>query len=352
MKLIVLIAVLLTLTSVVFSELAGSLPEVMKPGNITVYEDELFVVEGAEISIYSLKDLKLKKKFGKKGEGPGELMVTRGFFNKVSVFPDYIFVLGFNKVMFFSRKGEYIKEIKKSMYIFLAEPIGENFVVRSYKQGDDKLLYNAIAICNQKFEEIKELYRQKDLQQGAPPNAQLDIVPDLIYYDVYDDKIFIDRSPDGFIIDVFDSQGKKLSQVEKDYEKIKVTNDHEQEIINRFKEDPNVKSSIQRRGGWAELKKILNINFPDFFPAVQELEITGKKIYIRTFKLKENKSEYVVMDLKGNIIKRVYLPQVENVPYMSRIIGAKLHTIYNDKFYWLIESEDEEKWELHVEEIK
>jgi hypothetical protein len=338
MKLIALIAVLLTLTSVLFSDLVGSLPEVMKPGNITVYEDELFVVEGAEISIYSLKDLKLKTKFGKKGEGPGELMVTPGFFNKVSVFPGYIFVLGFNKVIFFSREGKYIKEIKKSMYIFLAAPMGE--------------LYNAIAICNSKFEEIKELYRQKDFQQGAPPNAQLDIVPDLIYYDVCDDKIFIDRSPDGFIVDVFDSQGKKLYQVEKEYEKIKVTNHHEKDIIHQFKQDPNIRSGIQRRGGWEALKKILNINFPDFFPAVQELKISGKKIYIRTFKLKDNKSEYVVMDLKGNIIKRVYLPRVDNVPFMSKIIGAKLHTIYNDKLYYLQENEDEEKWELYMEEIK
>jgi hypothetical protein len=352
MKTLILAIILLILANLGFPGIVGSLPGVLKPDNITVYEKELFVVEGAEISIYSLKDLKLKKKFGKKGEGPGELMVTPGFFNKVSVFPDYIFVLGFNKVIFFSREGKYIKEIKKSMYIFLVEPMGENFVVRSYKQGDDKLLYNAIVICNSKFEEIKELYRQKDFQQGAPPNAQLDIVPDLIYFGVYDDKIFIDRSPDGFIVDVFDNQGKKLYQVEKEYEKIKITNHHEKEIIDRFKEDPNIKSGMQRRGGWEALKKVLNINFPDFFPAVQELEITGKKIYIRTFKLKENKSQYVVMDLKGNIIKRVYLPRVDNVPFMSKIIGAKLHTFYNDKLYYLMENEDEEKWELYVEEIK
>jgi hypothetical protein len=62
--------------------------------------------------------------------------------------------------------------------------------------------------------------------------------------------------------------------------------------------------------------------------------------------------EYVVMDLKGNIIKRIYLPRVDNVPFMSKIIGAKLHTIYNDKFYYLLENEDEKKWELYVEEIK
>lgn len=173
-----------------------------------------------------------------------------------------------------------------------------------------------------------------------------------IYYSVCDDKIFIDRSPDGFVIDVFDSQGNKLYEIEKDYEKLKVTPDHKKEIINRFKEDPNIKSASQQVGGWEETQKLFTMNFPPIYPAIQELVITGKKIYIQTFKLKENKSEYVVMDLKGNIINRVYLPRFENTPMMSKILGAKLHTIYNDKLYYLMENEDEEEWELHMEEIK
>jgi hypothetical protein len=37
---------------------------------------------------------------------------------------------------------------------------------------------------------------------------------------------------------------------------------------------------------------------------------------------------------------------------MSKILGAKLHTIYDDKLYYLMENEDEEEWELYVEEIK
>jgi hypothetical protein len=329
----------------------GVLPEVMKPDNITIYKNELYVVEGAEISVYSLKDFKLLRKFGKKGEGPGELLAVPTFYNKVSVFPDYIFTVGFNKVIFFSKEGKMIKELKKTFLNLLITPLGENFVVNSYKQGEDKRIYSTITICDSKFEEIKELYRQKHVQQGAVPNTKLDMVMDFVYYSVYDDKIFIDRSPDGFIIDVFDSQGNKLYQIEKDYEKIKVTDKQKIEIINRFKEDPSIKLAIQQQGGWEELKKLFTMNFPSVYPAIQEFEISQAKIYIQTYKLKENKSEYIVMDLKGKEINRVFLPRFDNTPMMSKLMGAKLHTIYNDQLYYLMENEDEEVWELHREKI-
>ena len=352
MKTFILLVILLVLVWPGFSDLVGPLPGVMKPDNITVYEKELYVVEGSEISIYSLKDLKLIRKFGKKGEGPGELISIPGFYNKVMVFPDHLLVEGANKMIFFSKQGELIKEKKKSFVLLLAIPLGENWVVNRYKQSDDKLLYSTIAICNPELEEIKELYRQKHVQQGVPPTLKLDMVMDFVYFSACDDKIFIDRSADGFIVDVFDNQGKKLYQVEKEYEKIKVSEDQKKEIINRFKEGPNIKAQSQQLGGWEELKKIFTMNFPGFYPAIQEMTITGKKIYIQTFKLKDNKSEYVVMDLKGNISKRVYLPRFENTPLIAKIIGAKLHTIYNDKLYYLMENEDEEEWELYVEEIK
>jgi len=352
MKVLLVLITLLLFVWPGFSELKGPLPEVMKPDNITVYENELYVVEGSEISIYSLKDLKLIHKFGKKGEGPGELISTPGFYNKVLVFPDYLLVEGINKLVFFSKQGKLIKEKKKSVIILLAIPLGENYVVNRYKQGDDKLVYSTIALCNPELEEIKELYRQKHIQQGVPPSIKLDMVMDFIYFSICDDKIFIDRSPDGFIVEVFDKQGKKLYQFQKEYEKTKVTDDQKKEIIDLFKENPDIKFQIKQLGGWEELKKMISMDFPAFYPAIQEMLLAGKKIYIQTFKVKDNKSEYVVTDLKGNIIKRVYLPRFENTPLIAKILGAKLHTIYNDKLYYLMENADEEEWELYVEEIK
>ncbi len=83
MKALIVLVTSLLFVWPVFPELKGPLPEVMKPDNITVYENERYVVEGPEI--YSLKALKLIRKFGKKGEGPGELISIPGFYDKVLV---------------------------------------------------------------------------------------------------------------------------------------------------------------------------------------------------------------------------------------------------------------------------
>jgi hypothetical protein len=169
---------------------------------------------------------------------------------------------------------------------------------------------------------------------------------------VYDNKIFIEESPKGFLIEVFDSKGNKLYQVEKDYEKIKVTGKDREETINRFKEDPVIKVQITQFGGWNEFRKQFSMNFPETFPAIQDIGISNDKIYVQTFKKVNGKDEYVVMDLKGKIIKKTYAPTFEGTPMMARILGAKAHTIANGKLYYLKDNIDEEEWDLYIEDIE
>lgn len=57
------------------------------------------------------------------------------------------------------------------------------------------------------------------------------------------------------------------------------------------------------------------------------------------------------MDMKGNIQKEVFIPGFNKPSLMSKLLGVKLSTIERDKIYYLVENEEEE-WELHVEEIK
>lgn len=342
------------LASLVFSAKVGTLPEVMKPDNITVRGDELYVVEGSTIYIYSLEDLKLTRKFGKNGEGPGELLVIPGIPNKIIISDDYILAETPHKIIYFSQKGELVKEKKRtSPLTFGFIPIGKNFVgIKQQATGKGKV-FSSICIFDPELKEIKELHRQKWVQQaGVGGKISLDMVMDFIHYKVYDNKIFIEESPKGFLIEVFDYKGDKLYQVEKDYEAVKVTDKVKEEIIDRFKEDPAIKMQIAEEGGWNALKKLISMNFPDTFPAVQDIGISNDKIYVQTFKKVNGKEEYVIMDLKGKIIKKGYAPAFEGTPLLARILGAKLHTIANGKLYYLQDNIDEEEWELYCEAIE
>ncbi|MCP5049316.1 MAG: hypothetical protein GY940_19255 [bacterium] len=346
--------VLLASAGAGFTGEVRSLPEVLKPDNITVHGNKLYVVEGAEISIYSLEDLSLTRKWGTSGEGPGELRVVPGYVNKVRVISGSVVAESFDKLIYFSSEGNLQKEIKKkSFQIVQAVPIGANFVVaRTRIDTEKKIMYYCICLYNSKMEETKEIYRELHPQQGLSFPVTLDMTVNFIRFEVVDDKFFIEESGKGFLIEVFDKEGEKLYQIQHPFEKIKLTGDHEKEIIERFKADPLIKLQIQANGGWAALKKLMNMKFPDTYPAIKSFEISNNKIYVQTYKVVEGKSEYVVMDFKGKIIKRVYLAKFENTPILSQILGAKLHTIHDNKLYYLMENEDEEEWELHVEEIK
>jgi hypothetical protein len=340
-----------------YSAKVGTLPEVMKPDNISIYQDELYVVEGAKISVYSLDELKLLRQFGKKGEGPGELMVIPYiYYNRVAVSKEFVLAESFNKLVFFTRDGTFKKEKMKGQEtgrINQTLPVGKNFVVKKLRLGDDRIAYTVIAVHDPELKEIKELYRQKFVQQVQQgKQVQLEMVMDFVDFKVYDDKIYIEESPNGFVIEVFDSEGKKLDRIQKEYEKLEVTSAHRERILDRFKNDPSIKAQSKQAGGWNELKKIIKTNFADTFPAIRSFGISGGKMYVQTFKVKDNKDEYVIMDLKGKILKRAYVQAFRNVPLTGELLSVKLNTVHNGKLYYVMENEDEEEWELHVEELE
>lgn len=65
-----------------FGERLGTLPEVLKPQMIRVFQNHLYVVEGHKIFHYSLPDLNFLGPIGKEGEDPGEFQLDPSRFSK------------------------------------------------------------------------------------------------------------------------------------------------------------------------------------------------------------------------------------------------------------------------------
>jgi len=353
MKKIFLILLLMFLTFFLFPRRVGTLPEVMKPDNINIHQDDLFVAEGSSIYIYSLKNLKLRLKFGRKGEGPGEILSVPNYPTRVHGFPDYILVEGINKIIFFSREGKFLKEIRKPAGTTQLVPIGKNFIAkRIVPSEDNRTVFGAIFLYDSNLKQLKSLYRQKWVQQGAPPTIKLDVVADFVHFRICDNKIFIEESPQGFIIAVFDENGNKLYQIKNSFEPLKVSVEHKEKLINNLKEDPWVKPQIRALGGWEEVKKIIQFRFPDHFPPIQNLDISDNKLLILTYRENQNKQEYIIMDLMGNVEKKVFIPRRIDTPLMARLMGVKLYAIQNQQLFYVKENEEDEEWELHVETIR
>ncbi len=133
--------------------------------------------------------------------------------------------------------------------------------------------------------------------------------------------------------------GKILYAIKKDYQRIKIPSSYKEETLNWFKKAPNFKD-------FYEFVKT-RISFKDYYPPIYAMFADNGTIYVLTNKLAKDQRECMVMDLKGNEKKRVYLP----VPESYGMDFNSLFTIKDNYFYKLEENIDEETWDLTRIEI-
>ena len=71
--------------------------------------------------------------------------------------------------------------------------------------------------------------------------------------------------------------------------------------------------------------------------------INNEKLYVRTYKKSGEKTEFFILDSKGKLLEKVFIPIYERNRrnYYS-------YSICDGKVYQLIENEDTEEWELHI----
>jgi hypothetical protein len=310
-----------------FPERLATFPEIMKPTSIAVDNNQLYICERSSIYLYSTTDFKLVKKFGRQGEGPGEF--KNGPILKV--FPDYLLINSIGKVIYFTRDGEFLKEKKTTgPFTYMVFPLGENFVGLEGKfNREAKKSSTAITLFDKDIKSIKVLAESERKTPGRSGSIEMEITHDYLGHDVCGENVYIGETKNGFCFEVFNSKGDKLYRIDKEYEKLEVTDEYKKKFIEEMKE-----WSFYKR-----LKDRVKFTCRKYFPAFSNFRINNKKIYVFTYKEKDEKPEVIIMDLKGNILKKTFLPD------------KGIFSIDNDRFYYLKENEEEEVWELFVESI-
>ena len=119
--------------------------------------------------------------------------------------------------------------------------------------------------------------------------------------------------------------------------KIKITDEYKNKEIEEFKQGGFWKHELQQHK--------TKLTFPDYFPPYGWLTVNNGKIYAQTYKTKDNKSQFIVLDSKGNVLKEIYLP-------VQGLEGKRMQAVYNNKLYKIIENLEKECWELHIYNMK
>lgn len=322
-------ALFLLLAGLLFGGKVATFPELLKPGTITVSGDECFITDGVKIYIYSLKDYKLKSQFGKKGEGPQEFRVDMARLT-IEVQPGFILVNSEGKVSYFSRKGTFSKEFKVGAFAHWFKPVGKQFVGHSYRK-DGKISYYTINTYDPDFKKIKEIYKVENIVQ----KGKTFVLTRTLLFDSYKDWVLIYGKTGDMVIDIFDADGEFSHSIKQEYQPVKVTKDHQEEVFTFYKTHPVFKNLFEM------IKK--ELVFPKYLPAVRSFIAVDGKIYVQTYKKKDGKGEFYVFDMKGKLLKTVMVPFSFN-----NIMLEDLYTVSSGKLYQLVENEETEKWDLHI----
>lgn len=333
-KLLFLVLVLMVLASSILAKKMAVLPEIKRPHQLIALKERALVVEGTTIFVYSLNDYKLLTKFGKMGEGPQEFKVRPG--DQVHVYPkdDYIYVSSMGKASVFTKDGKFVREVP-AVTGRKFTPLGHTQYVAIGRITEGKKAFRTIDLFDSNLKKTKTVFKQSDILQGPAVRVYFTSLA----FSTYDDKIFM-TGRKGFIIDVFDNKGEPLFTIKRDYKKIKITRQIQQNVLDWFKQDPRYDDRT-----YQYIKA--NIRFPDYFPAIDEMIIKDDKIYVRTHQVKGDDYEFVIFDIKGKYLKTKFIHLVrENSMYPYP------YDIANGNAYQLVEDLDKETWELHCNAIK
>lgn len=339
MRKIILFALLFSFVLSLIGEKKGELDSLARPEKIVVAGDKLYVLEGTFVYIYSMKDCRLLKRFGKKGNGPGELNSTPRYKLQLEVYKEEIILNSKNKIVFLTRQGEFIRERRVPFIILQVIPIDNNYAITKSVFNESGTNSIAVLFFDSEFKEIRTAYSRNF--PHFRKSGKIDMLPHLVFIRKYNNKIFSFDQKDDFIIHVFNSSGKILKKIKAPCKKKKVTKEYINKTWEWASKDVRLRTVSEEKRRMAY--------FPEHFPVMKNFVVDDNKIYVHTYQMKisENKSEFVVIDFSGKILKKMYLRGAD-----INTIEFAPYTFKKGKYIYLFENPESEKIELHIESIR
>ncbi len=327
-----------------------ALPGHLNPTQILVNDNNVYVIELPEISIYSQGDLKLKKRFGKAGEGPKEFKL-RSPFQAVSLrahldsaaTSSRLLVTSMGKISIFSGEGDFIKEIKNKEYFTEPQFLGDKFVARRLKL-EDNVRYSRLEMCDASFNILKTILRKKSffVERGGDRTDWYLFSVTMPTSATFEGKIFFAGNEKDFIVEAFDEKGDKRFTIKREYAFVPFTEADKKKVLQRYWDNPTSRAEYE---AWKQI-----LIFPKQFPAVRDIFVDHETLYIRTYKKENGNTEFFVYTTDGKFKERVFLPIKEsNSRYKFPFLrDSAPFAFWKGKLYQLVDNEDEETYELLV----
>ncbi|MCK4762688.1 MAG: hypothetical protein KAW12_10875 [Candidatus Aminicenantes bacterium] len=328
----------LFLVSSLIPETMAVLPEINNPTMMDISGSELYILDNVQIKVYSLKDYRFLRKFGKRGEGPGELLTTPDAPFTMIVHEEKVLLNSVYKAIVYDKSGKMVREIKIApSFLVEAVPSGENYVATKFKWVDATATARTL-IVDHGFKELKMIY--ETALPSSYKKRKIVMPPISTFARCTEDRIFVfDQQKD--TIKVFDLEGKPLPDIKVPYEEIRTDDAFKKKVADTLAIHPTFKRTPP------EFKKMLYT--PDVLPVFRDCRVKGDKLYIQTYRQKGDLSEFIFLDFSGKVLKKLFLPGSETL--QIRLNPASTFAFKGDMYYYLVDNLDEEQWELNVQKL-
>ncbi|MCP4152611.1 MAG: hypothetical protein GY757_33050 [bacterium] len=300
---------------------------------------QLYIIDKMQrkIHIYSRKDFNKLAEFGRHGMGPGELNIV----GKVTLTDNELVINSFPRLLFFSKKGKYLNETKVIAEAGSFVPLGNNFIgtIYPHSPSDEWRAKMQYTLFNHKLKKKKKIHLTEFTKFSLFSDNKDTVywVRDCLEHQVYKNRLFISSTDTGFYFSVFDSDGDKLYEINREYKKRKVTSEEQQWMLEKEKK----RVGIER---WKQITAVRRFIFPECYPAFQKFFIENDTIYILKYS-HINSRDVLFLDLKGKLLRKKTITN----PKTLKILENYRFVFRMGKLYYMLDNAETEMWELHVE---
>jgi len=298
------------------------------PKIIIVYNNLIYILDKSNYNVFIIKDEQVVKKFGRKGEGPGEFRspVSMG------VFSNKVWISNLTgELVFYSLNGNYIKNnneiLKKFEHNAMIKILGENKILYSkvlpYKKFAAMLIkyilkdkQKEIELTRSKIPISKSFYQELNFSKMSIPTLAVGA-----------NYLFLSKNKYLYSIDVYNLNSKKyVNKIEdKGYKNIKFDQEERNKMHHLIKDllkaFPNTKRS--------------DFKFCSYFPAIERIYADeSDNLYVLTHETKNNKMLLNQYNNKLKLINKLYVPKTIK-PSMLKIQKNKIYlkNEINDNYY-------------------
>ena len=257
---------------------------------------------------------KFVKKFGRDGQGPGEMNVPI----TIQVTPDNELVVSDalnQRLMYFTLEGEFIREMstaaKKALGFTLpivdsqGDIVGQQIVLSEEKVMREVRKYDS---------ELNTLFTITSIDNTNLVQGKINPFQVVIFYQLGKDNTICYSNPETYEIRVLNSEGKLVRRIMKDYDFVKVTEEDKKDFFERLGEVPDpVKDRIE---------------FPKEFPPYVNFTLDEEwRLFVRTYEKGKEDREFFfdVFDIEGRYIAKF---PFKGEPRVWK--GQKLYAIEED----------------------